>query len=1034
MTHLPARRLLAFAALLLGLAGVASALPDAPATAPASAKPAKAAAKPAAPKPPAPTFDQIVAEGEAFKPLDDKGWKPTHQDDSYASHTYGGMWSTHGGLLGAPASAVGSVATQSVVVTAAGDYRVWSKYQAPPYFNYLHQVDVVQNGKTVFTHVYGKRGTPRLWSFGARSTELWWYWGSDHDTAESPDEARAKLEVGNAEIRITAVANPAPAGDRFVDFILLTTNPADAPTRGTPATLFAIDALQAAHLYIRFQNSTAEPAEIAWLRKGHYQPGGYAGGKGKLPGAPVPPGQWSPWVDIGPNLRLLHNEGVWLTLPDATVVPVQFARDAEGKELVGDMKVVNGEAVNVPIDITWNKAARVMPSRDLAAQVVALCKKWRTVNGGKKPAEIAYFGSFLGGQDWLMALKDALGYNTGLPDPYTHLEVDGYHQHAKTPAGIEGLAQNMDDKSRARMNTISFGDEITIGRIDFADPAMQTAFTAWLKEHGITEADLGLPIDKALLTDHDANPHVGWYANLFSDEQRFAHFREMTQLARKLFGPQVQTGANYSPHGQPQYYGALNQWVDIFRHNGMTMYWAEDYIFSVPQVPQMISWMFATMHCATKYNHQLIHFYVMPHAPGQTPENLRRSMVFAVGSGAAHIDSFWVGPQELWTENFVSWGYNDIFRVLHESIFDSGEVEKISRHGVRRVGRVGVVLSRATAFNEARVKVDAAKDPFVALCANAMTPRKAKDGTELPPITAQILCRLEQQMLFLALKHAGHNPELITEDDIMDGCLKNFDAVYFAGEWADHRAVAKLDAWVNEGGVLFADAGCGARNQFDEADERMAQLLGLKASPASKDHYVIRPLLELPLAKPIDTLTLAGEAIPAIAMKQVLTPAGAKVLGTWSDGSPAATVNAHGKGKAFAVGTLAGVSYMKTALKVIPYARGGRHTVYNPVDFAPAATKLARLGIDAASVPRDVVCSNPLVEPVVIDSPAGTLVTLVNWTNAPIKGLTVTVKMPAAPKAAKSVQRQQDLPVKFAEGAATFSVDLDEADYVVLTR
>src|SRR5688572_14278230 len=86
---------------------------------------------------PAPAADVIVAEGEQFKPLDAKGWQVTHQNDSYASHTYGGMWTTHGGCLGAPAASAGSVATQTVQVPKAGGYRVWSKYQAPPYFNYL---------------------------------------------------------------------------------------------------------------------------------------------------------------------------------------------------------------------------------------------------------------------------------------------------------------------------------------------------------------------------------------------------------------------------------------------------------------------------------------------------------------------------------------------------------------------------------------------------------------------------------------------------------------------------------------------------------------------------------------------------------------------------------------------------------------------------------------------------------------------------------------------------------------------------------
>src|SRR5215213_8008073 len=102
----------------------------------------------------------VVAEGERFTPLDKKGWKVTSQDDSYASHTYGGMWMTHGGCLGAPADSDGSVATHSVTIPEAGKYRVWSKYQAPPYFHYLHKIEIVQNGKVVHSHVYGKAGTP----------------------------------------------------------------------------------------------------------------------------------------------------------------------------------------------------------------------------------------------------------------------------------------------------------------------------------------------------------------------------------------------------------------------------------------------------------------------------------------------------------------------------------------------------------------------------------------------------------------------------------------------------------------------------------------------------------------------------------------------------------------------------------------------------------------------------------------------------------------------------------------------------------
>ena len=173
----------------------------------------------------------IIAEGEKFTPQDSGGWKLTRQADSWASHTYGGMWVTHGALLEAPHHSVGSIATQAVVVPVSGKYRVWSKYQSMPYFSYAHQVKIVQNGRTVFSHVYGKPGAPRFYSFaGAYQMkpvgEVWWPWGVDHDAAEAP-EGLVELQDGPAEIRLITVKAEHRAADPMVDFILLTTQPED---------------------------------------------------------------------------------------------------------------------------------------------------------------------------------------------------------------------------------------------------------------------------------------------------------------------------------------------------------------------------------------------------------------------------------------------------------------------------------------------------------------------------------------------------------------------------------------------------------------------------------------------------------------------------------------------------------------------------------------------------------------------------------------------------------------------------------------
>ncbi len=970
--------------------------------------------------------DVVVAEGECFRPQG-VGWSVTGMDDSYASHSYGGMWLSQGGCLGAAADSADATATQSVTIPTGGSYRVWSKYQAPPYFNYLHKIEILQGGKTVYSHVYGKKGTDRLWSYSTVSDELWWYWGMDHDAAEAPKDM-VTLAAGPAELRLTTVANPTPAGCRFIDFVVLTTEPADTYQGFSPyrvASPFTFEALAQTKLFLRFRNSSAAPAKLTLSTPtGHYQPN-YASRTTSVPGADVAPGQWSPWVNIGPFCSLVHDEGLRATLKGATgPIEIECARDPAGRDSAGRVTVASGEVVVVPIDLGWNPSRKLFAARTRALELVKLAKKkWRTRNAGHKPDEILYYGDFREQTDWCYELKNALGYNTLLPDRYDHAVVDGYHQHCSSPAALQSFAARLTDPQKKAMKVLSFGDEIHLGEIVWADPGMQIKFSRWLQQQAITATDLGgLAPETAKLADRKTNTRVGWYAQKFNEEERFATFRALTAQAKTLLGPQVETGANFSPHLVPIYYGAIYQWIDLFRANAMTMFWTEDYVFSAPMPPQIISWMLATARCATKYNKQKIHFYVMPHAPGQRADYLRRNMIYAPGAGANHIDNFWVAPAERFTENSVGWNYADSFKAIHESIYDTAEAEPMLSGGTVRPGRVAVVLSKATDFNERNAREPKAKDHLMATSRNA------------PETVQPTLCRVEAQMLYLALLHAQRRPDLITEDDIAEGILKGYDVVYIAGEWVDHRVPATLEAWVRAGGVLFASAGLGHRNEFGEPDHGLTDLLGLKAVTATeKNLAVIRPLLELPVAQPIDTITMDGMAIPSVGLKQVLDPDTARVLGVWSNGTPAVTVRELGKGKAFAVGTLAGCTYMKSGLPMQPFARGGNRCPVPMNGFDPTAAKLVRLGVDAKPTPEAAVCSSPFVEAIVMDSPKGTVVTLVNWTEHPVKNVEVQVRVPASPTKVRSVQAGKTLPFTYQDGVLTLNTDLEWADYIMIT-
>ena len=997
---------------------------------------------------PPPTI--VVAEGEGFAPTGDDGWQVVGQEDSYATQTFGAMWVTHGGLIKAETGLEGAEARQTVRVPADGSYRVWSKYQAPPYFAYPHRIEIHQAGKKVFEYRYGDLDAERMWSFCGETTyglppvkQIWFTWGVDHDAAEAPKRV-AQLKAGTAELRLFAETAKGGQrhGARCVDFVLLTTDHRDTcegwGKHGQAKSPFMFEALKGTPVLMRFRNGGAKPAK-AYLHTlfGHVT-WHCAPKRGVFPeSAAVKPGAWSPWFDINEILYLVTDEGLQISLVDAETPPkgrakpevlpgkvaVEFARSPGGRDPIGKMEIASGEVVHFPLDVIWNRERKLRRSTDLSAELIEKARgEWRKASPGK-PKHIAFYGSFgRGGSDYALELKDALGYNTLLPEGKEVLPVDGYHQHLRNPEQIKTFAEGL-GADRRRFRVCSFGDEINIGGIDPADPKYLEPFRAWLKAKRLTKEDLKADPAQATLT---GNNRLKWYARQFGAEHRLARYREMTAVAKSAFGPQVLTGANYSPHHGVLYYGDHLQWIDAFKLGAMGMFWTEDYIFFAPELPQMMSFLMARAHCATKYRGQPIHMYVMPHSPGQPAEIFRRNSLLAVGAGAQHIDHFWVAPQEHYSENYVSWGSEDTFRAIFESIHDTAAAEPFLVGAKRRPARVAVVTGKATAINENLVAVDPARDPFLA-------------GCHVAGKVVQNICRKDQQAIYIALRNAGYLVDLITEEDIVEGgILKSHDAVYLAGEWVGEKTVPALGAFVEGGGVLCASTGLGVYSEFGEPSAALGNLLGVKVKPPQKGLYHYRQLLELPLAEPVGEIDTGDGILGAIAFRQDLQPIGEEVeiIGRWADnGAAAVTRRKVGKGTVIGVGTALGASWLKTGLKPVPWARGGRVNLYHPEGFSEAADRLMRLGVESSVAPRDVVCSRENVEAWVLENAKGAAVTLINWTNEPrLKPLRVEIKLGFRPGSVRSVVAGDELPFRWEGGSLSLVTALDDADYLLIER
>ena len=96
-------------------------------------------------------------------------------------------------------------------------------------------------------------------------------------------------------------------------------------------------------------------------------------------------------------------------------------------------------------------------------------------------------------------------------------------------------------------------------------------------------------------------------------------------------------------------------------------------------------------------------------------------------------------------------------------------------------------------------------------------------------------------------------------------------------------------------------------------------------------------------------------------------------------------------------------------------------------------TRISELLAEAVKdVERPVLCSEPLVETTIIDSPNGVLIPLINWSAGPVKQL--HVKLNFAPPGGRPAKARLGSGAKVSADAdgRGFTFDLDVADALVL--
>ena len=246
-----------------------------------------------------------------------------------------------------------------------------------------------------------------------------------------------------------------------------------------------------------------------------------------------------------------------------------------------------------------------------------------------------------------------------------------------------------------RIRVVSLGDEIICPPPPRPPRHDRLAQTQSFSQRYLPARRIGTPSNTNPPTTPRPCARRYYWSRRYQHAYGIRAIKNRTDILRRHL-PNAGIGANYSPHypAPHRYLGEVHKWVTIFREEGMTQPWSEDYIFQMPVATQQMNNINLDLLRAGVRGkpNQKIHYYCMPHWPGQIPENWRRLFYGALGHGMQVVNLFEFRPvQAAYTENHCS--NPETYRTILRSFRELGQFEDIIQSG-RKPRQGGDVVQR----------------------------------------------------------------------------------------------------------------------------------------------------------------------------------------------------------------------------------------------------------------------------------------------------------------------------------------------------
>lgn len=975
--------------------------------------------------------------------------------------------------LNGAAGDVAAVATKQIEIPApGGEYRVWVRhiyhgsYRGP----FVLSISREEGAPALAEKVFDQEVRPEVrdWSY------VW-------------DFVDVTLAPGPVDLSLSKYDSKNCSGYvRHVDCLLLTTDKKAQPDHIPygPKTWLRVTLSEDPGIY-------REPVQIhvfadhyryPWYSHWHLSKLGALAGLDPPSDQRLVAGEATPWCDI--TAMLYQDSGAILNVSARYSYSVtaprlkarfEFATEPREEAVVRRMDVDSkpgGLVVVAPPNlVSEENRSRLKRDSDFAEATGKLADAFAWPTFGKKPVKIPFFVSATVG-----------GYGTAVDDEIEEREWKTLNYFGFSNRDLHDLhgtiwKRKNDSFCEPDLAAMTSGAEIEVkeffergGKVaDIAycmltdeptgqdseflakDPAYHAAFRVWLRDHlKLSPADLLVAdwesVKPVSEKDRDRFPGLHYYTQRFRT-RALGDFMEVQRgILEKAYGTSLPTLVNFSD-GATYTANFYSQGVDYFElldDDGQNSIWSEDWANGASSY-QCGAFNVDLMRAAAKDRGQSIGHYLIAHA-GRKSWDIKTKAASETARGVRLWKNFSYG---------VSWGSHEGGPAWRSHTwYSKPDVWRANAEVVREIGAVEDLLIGAKA-----------KPAEVAILYAS-----SSDIWALKQNYAQGFDRMHTWM---ALAHAQIPVDFVAERQVERGGLDGYRVCYLSGENLTQAAANQLKGWIEGGGTLYLTAGAASLDEFNRPLDGFETILPVKRDPVK----TLQPFLSsgsyLQSLVAKDTVRTKEDAttMEVLSVKQTMSvrDGNVEVLATFaSDNSPAIVRGAVGKGTLFLAGFLPALDYIKQAEvarrgllakeektaadsqpdsdhPAPPVELAGNRSEkapgtdprlersYNPWEYSGPVREQILAPVRYAKISPALTCDIALVDAILLEGESGAVIPLSNFTLAPLKEVTFTLRSKQEVDRIESVHRGAITWIPGAEkGTIRFSLPLEASDYLMV--